>query len=145
MACSLDLWPKSVAIERDGIPQFVALPQASVTVARQAVEACCQVLSLYSGKLSLTVGAATTAATGGEEGYSTAKTFAELPLSAATQTGLLHAKYKRLTAIQRAAIPHSLAGRDVLGAAKTGSGKTLAFLIPVQPVPSPLCQRVLMF
>lgn len=32
--------------------------------------------------------------------------------------------------IQRAAIGHILAGRDLLGAAKTGSGKTLAFLIP---------------
>ena len=37
---------------------------------------------------------------------------------------------KKLTQVQRAAIPPLLAGRDVLGAAKTGSGKTLAFLIP---------------
>src|SRR2546423_1518444 len=36
-----------------------------------------------------------------------------------------------MTDIQRAALPHALCGRDVLGAAKTGSGKTLAFLIPV--------------
>lgn len=84
--------------------------------------------------LSLCAGSVTRPAAGAHEGYSTANTFAELPLSIATQTGLLHAKYKRLTAIQRAAIPHTLAGRDVLGAAKTGSGKTLAFLIPVQPM-----------
>lgn len=32
---------------------------------------------------------------------------------------------------QVAAIPHALAGRDVLGAGKTGSGKTLAFLVPL--------------
>jgi len=36
-----------------------------------------------------------------------------------------------MTEIQRAAIPHALCGRDVLGEAKTGSGKTLAFVIPV--------------
>ena len=32
--------------------------------------------------------------------------------------------------IQAACIPHLLAGRDLMGAAKTGSGKTLAFLVP---------------
>ncbi len=36
-----------------------------------------------------------------------------------------------MTDIQRAAIPHALKGKDILGSAKTGSGKTLAFLIPV--------------
>ena len=49
----------------------------------------------------------------------------------AQQAGLAAAKFTTLTAVQRAAIPHALAGRDVLGAAKTGSGKTLAFLLPV--------------
>lgn len=34
--------------------------------------------------------------------------------------------------MQRAALPHAIAGRDILGAAKTGSGKTLTFLIPVR-------------
>jgi ATP-dependent RNA helicase DDX10/DBP4 len=36
-----------------------------------------------------------------------------------------------MTDIQNACIPHALAGRDILGAARTGSGKTLSFLIPI--------------
>ena len=56
--------------------------------------------------------------------------FKDLPLSRPTLAGLAAAGYDRMTAIQRTALPHALAGRDVLGAAKTGSGKTLAFLIP---------------
>jgi ATP-dependent RNA helicase DDX10/DBP4 len=64
-------------------------------------------------------------------GYASARTFEELPLSRATLQGLREHKFVTLTTIQRAAMPHALAGRDVLGAAKTGSGKTLAFLIPV--------------
>uniref|UniRef100_A0A6B2KYR2 ATP-dependent RNA helicase n=1 Tax=Arcella intermedia TaxID=1963864 RepID=A0A6B2KYR2_9EUKA len=57
--------------------------------------------------------------------------FSYLPLSYRTQQGLMSSKFVTMTAIQKASLPHSLAGRDVLGAAKTGSGKTLAFLIPV--------------
>lgn len=59
------------------------------------------------------------------------ETFAELPLSEATQTGLDASHFKNLTTIQSRAIPASLKGIDILGAAKTGSGKTLAFLVPV--------------
>jgi ATP-dependent RNA helicase DDX10/DBP4 len=59
-----------------------------------------------------------------------ARNFDQLPLSSPTLEGLKACKYKAMTAIQRAALPHALAGRDVLGAAKTGSGKTLAFLVP---------------
>lgn len=62
---------------------------------------------------------------------SSCRNFDQLPLSRATLEGLRLAKYKAMTAIQRAALPHALAGRDVLGAAKTGSGKTLAFLVPL--------------
>jgi ATP-dependent RNA helicase DDX10/DBP4 len=36
-----------------------------------------------------------------------------------------------MTDIQKKALPASLKGKDILGAAKTGSGKTLAFIIPV--------------
>jgi ATP-dependent RNA helicase DDX10/DBP4 len=50
--------------------------------------------------------------------------FAALPLSSLTLQGLLeHSKTKpftTMTAIQNACIPHALAGRDILGAARTG-------------------------
>ncbi|KAJ4801407.1 RNA helicase [Rhynchospora pubera] len=62
--------------------------------------------------------------------YSGCKLFWQLPLSQKTKDGL-KAKYKEMSDIQRASLPHSLCGRDILGAAKTGSGKTLAFIIPV--------------
>jgi ATP-dependent RNA helicase DDX10/DBP4 len=54
-----------------------------------------------------------------------------MPLSAKTQHGLKAANLVVATEIQAAAIPHALAGRDILGAAKTGSGKTLAFVVPM--------------
>jgi ATP-dependent RNA helicase DDX10/DBP4 len=57
--------------------------------------------------------------------------FAELPLSKPTSTGLEASRFTSLTDIQKRAIPHALKGNDILGAAKTGSGKTLAFLVPV--------------
>lgn len=66
----------------------------------------------------------------GRPATSGARKFADLPISQCTLAGLARGKWQRLTGIQRAAIPHALAGRDVLGAAKTGSGKTLAFLVP---------------
>lgn len=54
-----------------------------------------------------------------------------MPLSQKTKDGLSDSKYTKMTDIQRASLPHSLSGRDILGAAKTGSGKTLAFIISV--------------
>ncbi len=45
--------------------------------------------------------------------------------------GLKKGKFSEMTEIQLAAIPHALAGRDILAAARTGSGKTLAFIIPL--------------
>ncbi|KAI3844555.1 hypothetical protein MKX03_020372 [Papaver bracteatum] len=57
--------------------------------------------------------------------------FKQLPMSKKTIDGLTKAKYKEMTDIQRASLPHSLCGRDILGAAKTGSGKTLAFILPI--------------
>jgi ATP-dependent RNA helicase DDX47/RRP3 len=35
------------------------------------------------------------------------------------------------TEIQRASLPHALAGRDIIGLAETGSGKTGAFALPI--------------
>lgn len=57
--------------------------------------------------------------------------FAELPLSHPTSTGLARAGFRDMTDIQKLSLPKSLAGKDVLAAAPTGSGKTLAFVIPV--------------
>lgn len=55
-------------------------------------------------------------------GYASAKRFDDLPISECSKQGLRESKYVTLTAVQRAALPHALCGRDVLGAAKTGSG-----------------------
>jgi ATP-dependent RNA helicase DDX10/DBP4 len=57
--------------------------------------------------------------------------FEQLPLSQKTKDALRQSKFIDMTEIQGASLPHSLCGRDILGAAKTGSGKTLAFIIPV--------------
>nr|CAB3454451.1 unnamed protein product [Digitaria exilis] len=63
--------------------------------------------------------------------YGACTRFDELPLSQKTKDALRKSPFKEMSDIQRAALPHALCGRDVLGAAKTGSGKTLAFVIPV--------------
>lgn len=65
------------------------------------------------------------------DGLANVSKFSDLPLSQRTLQGLIGAGYLIPTEIQKAGIPISLKGDDVLGAAKTGSGKTLAFLIPV--------------
>ncbi|OJJ43613.1 hypothetical protein ASPZODRAFT_136065 [Penicilliopsis zonata CBS 506.65] len=56
--------------------------------------------------------------------------FSELTLSEPTVKAIKEMGFETMTEIQQRTIPASMAGRDILGAAKTGSGKTLAFLIP---------------
>lgn len=57
--------------------------------------------------------------------------FSELPISPYLQNRLSLAGFSVPTPVQAAAIPHALAGKDVLATAQTGTGKTLAFLIPI--------------
>ncbi|KNA09500.1 hypothetical protein SOVF_153000 [Spinacia oleracea] len=63
--------------------------------------------------------------------YCGVELFEQIPLSKKTKDGLRDSKFTHMTDFQRASLPHSLCGRDILGAAQTGSGKTLAFIIPV--------------
>src|SRR6516225_6760571 len=57
--------------------------------------------------------------------------FSHLGLSDKVLTAVAAAGYKAPTPIQDQAIPHVLAGRDVLGIAQTGTGKTAAFTLPM--------------
>lgn len=67
----------------------------------------------------------------GGNGVLTNQKFDELALSKPTATALASLGFTHMTEVQARSLPHGLAGRDVLGAARTGSGKTLAFVIPI--------------
>ncbi|WP_018633473.1 DEAD/DEAH box helicase [Neomegalonema perideroedes] len=58
-------------------------------------------------------------------------TFDDLNLPAPLLQAIAEAGYKEPTPIQAEAIPHALAGRDVLGIAQTGTGKTASFTLPM--------------
>src|SRR6059058_2856152 len=58
-------------------------------------------------------------------------TFAELGLPTPLVAALATQGVTEPFPIQAATLPHSLAGRDVLGRGRTGSGKTYAFALPV--------------
>src|SRR5512138_3085632 len=58
-------------------------------------------------------------------------TFDDLALDADLLRAVQAAGYTAPTPIQDQAIPHVLAGRDVLGCAQTGTGKTAAFALPI--------------
>ena len=57
--------------------------------------------------------------------------FNELGLHADLLQAIAEAGYTTPTPIQEQAIPHVLAGSDVMGAAQTGTGKTAAFTLPI--------------
>ncbi|MFN7167812.1 MAG: DEAD/DEAH box helicase [Pannonibacter sp.] len=57
--------------------------------------------------------------------------FATLGLSSALLKSVAAAGYTTPTPIQQAAIPHVLAGNDLMGLAQTGTGKTAAFGLPL--------------
>ncbi|MCV7413391.1 DEAD/DEAH box helicase [Mycobacterium florentinum] len=61
----------------------------------------------------------------------TDKTFADLGVRGQIVSALAERGIEHPFPIQVAALPDTLAGRDVLGRGKTGSGKTLAFSIPL--------------
>ena len=57
--------------------------------------------------------------------------FSHLGLSEKVLSAVAAAGYTTPTPIQDQAIPHVLAGNDVLGIAQTGTGKTAAFTLPM--------------
>jgi ATP-dependent RNA helicase RhlE len=57
--------------------------------------------------------------------------FTELPLSCELQQRLAACQFHNAMPIQEAAIPHALAGKDLMATAHTGTGKTLAFAVPI--------------
>lgn len=57
--------------------------------------------------------------------------FEDLRLTEPLLRAVRAAGYKTATPIQAKAIPHVLAGKDVLGCAQTGTGKTAAFALPI--------------
>jgi superfamily II DNA/RNA helicase len=57
--------------------------------------------------------------------------FTDLALDPRVLTAVSEAGYETPTPIQAQAIPHALAGRDVLGIAQTGTGKTASFTLPM--------------
>ncbi len=57
--------------------------------------------------------------------------FSDLALDPRVLQAVADAGYETPTPIQAQAIPHALAGRDVLGIAQTGTGKTASFTLPM--------------
>ena len=68
--------------------------------------------------------------------------FSGMPLKAATKAAISRMNISRPTPIQEKAIPHLMAGRDLIGQARTGSGKTLAFAVPLAERCDPSLRQV---
>jgi ATP-dependent RNA helicase RhlE len=63
--------------------------------------------------------------------YNARMQFTELGLHPDILKAIAEAGYETPTPIQAQAIPHVMAGLDVMGAAQTGTGKTAAFTLPI--------------
>ncbi|MFZ2126370.1 MAG: DEAD/DEAH box helicase [Candidatus Microsaccharimonas sp.] len=63
--------------------------------------------------------------------YEAKHTFADFKFRPDLERNIVHKGYVTPSAIQDQAIPHILAGKDVIGLANTGTGKTAAFLLPI--------------
>ena len=57
--------------------------------------------------------------------------FSQLGLSSKVLSAVQAAGFESPTPIQAQAVPHAVAGRDVLGIAQTGTGKTASFVLPM--------------
>lgn len=66
-----------------------------------------------------------------EEAYISQYSFQDSNLDALIKRNLQTMGFQKPSPIQDQAIPHGLAGRNVVGVANTGTGKTAAFAIPV--------------
>ncbi len=58
-------------------------------------------------------------------------TFQDFDLDPRLQAGIRDMGFSQPTPIQKQAIPHVLAGSDLMGLAQTGTGKTAAFALPI--------------
>src|SRR5882672_560016 len=63
--------------------------------------------------------------------FSLNPSFSDLGVAEPLCRALKAENYEAPTPIQANAIPHLLAGRDLLGIAQTGTGKTAAFALPI--------------
>lgn len=66
-----------------------------------------------------------------EVAYVPTNKFSDFPFGSQLQHNIAKKGYEDPSVIQDQAIPHIVAGKDVIGIANTGTGKTAAFLLPV--------------